>query len=108
MKEGVQGFAQAALMGGTPCLLASKWIIPVKESIALVTLIYSFMAKSKGCSGKTYSTQLGDFNAYHAVSNDAGACVRLNQGEYPTVAKALQAAVIPALADKEAGFRSSF
>ena len=50
MREGVQGFARAALVGGIPCLLASKWNIPIKESIILMTKFYVFMAKNKvGC-----------------------------------------------------------
>ena len=47
MSEGVQGFAQAALAGGVPCLLASKWNIPLEESIILMTRAYTFMAENK-------------------------------------------------------------
>ena len=45
--EGVQGFAQAALAGGIPCLVAAKWNIPAKESIILLTRMYAFMAANK-------------------------------------------------------------
>ena len=47
MREGVQGFARAALAGGIPCLLASKWNVPVKESIILMTRVYAYMAMHK-------------------------------------------------------------
>ena len=47
MSEGVQGFARAALAGGIPCLLSSKWNIPAKESIILMTRVYAFMALHK-------------------------------------------------------------
>ena len=46
-REGVQGFAQTALAGGIPCLLASKWNVPAKESIILMTRVYAFMAENK-------------------------------------------------------------
>ena len=46
-REGVQGFARAALAGGIPCLVATKWVIPMKESIILMTLFYYFMALNK-------------------------------------------------------------
>ena len=46
-REGVQGFARAALAGGIPCLLASKWNVPAKESIILMTRVYAFMALDK-------------------------------------------------------------
>ena len=44
MSEGVQGFARAALAGGIPCLLASKWNTVAQESIILMTRVYAFMA----------------------------------------------------------------
>ena len=47
MREGVHGFARAALAGGIPCLLASKWNIPAKESIILMTRFYAFMAANE-------------------------------------------------------------
>ena len=46
-REGVQGFARTALAGGIPCLLASKWNVPAKESIILMTRVYAFMAANK-------------------------------------------------------------
>ena len=47
MSEGVQGFARAALAGGIPCLLETKWNIPAKESIILMTRAYAYMAVNK-------------------------------------------------------------
>ena len=47
MREGLQGFARAALAGGIPCLLATKWSIPTKESMMLMTRVYAFMAINK-------------------------------------------------------------
>ena len=47
MGEGVQGFARTALAGGIPCLVATKWNIPAKESIMLMTRVYAFMAMNK-------------------------------------------------------------
>ena len=47
MGEGVQGFGRTALAGGIPCLLASKWDVPAKESIILMTRVYAFMALNK-------------------------------------------------------------
>ena len=47
MREGVQGFGRAALAGGIPCLLASKWSVPTNESVILITRIYAFMAENK-------------------------------------------------------------
>ena len=46
-REGVQGFARAALAGGIPCLLATKWHVPVRESITLINRIYTSMATHK-------------------------------------------------------------
>lgn len=45
--EGVQGFGRAALMGGVPCLLASKWNVPTKECILLMARVYAYMALNK-------------------------------------------------------------
>lgn len=51
-KEGVQGFARAALAGGIPCLLATKWNIPLREGVALMTHVLVTMAEQKvGPSG---------------------------------------------------------
>ena len=47
MREGLQGFGRTALAGGIPCLLASKWNVPVKESIVLMRQIYTYMAMNK-------------------------------------------------------------
>ena len=47
MNEGVQSFARAALAGGIPCLLATKWNVPRKESIILMSRIYAHMAVNK-------------------------------------------------------------
>ena len=47
MGEGVQGFARTALAGGIPCLLATKWDVSAKESVMLVTQIYTFMALNR-------------------------------------------------------------
>ena len=47
MREGLQGFGRTALAGGIPCLLASKWNVPVKESIVLMRHIYTHMAMNK-------------------------------------------------------------
>ena len=46
-REGVLGFARAALAGGIPCLLATKWNIPAKESLILMTRVYAYMAVNK-------------------------------------------------------------
>ena len=45
--EGVQGFARAALAGGIPCLLATKWSIPAKEGIILMARAYAIMVANK-------------------------------------------------------------
>ena len=47
MSEGVQGFGRAALAGGIPCLVASKWNIPAVESVMLMTGVYAYMAMNK-------------------------------------------------------------
>lgn len=44
MNEGVQGYARAALAGGIPCLLASKWDINARDSIHLMATTYIYMA----------------------------------------------------------------
>ena len=56
MSEGVHGFARAALAGGIPCLLASKWNVPAKESIMLMVRFYGCMVVNKvGWSGTQYN-----------------------------------------------------
>ena len=58
MSEGVQGFGRTALAGGIPCLLASKWNVPAKETIILMTRVYIFMALNKVWeSAKTMSAE---------------------------------------------------
>ena len=47
MREGVQDFARAALAGGIPYLLASKWSVLVKESMTLMTRFYVYMPMNK-------------------------------------------------------------
>ena len=44
LREGLQGFARAALAGGFPCLLASKWDVPAQESVILMRNFYAHMA----------------------------------------------------------------
>lgn len=47
MREGVQGFARATLAGGCPCLIATKWDVPVYESIQLMIEFYIRMSVDK-------------------------------------------------------------
>lgn len=42
--EGIHGFARAMLSGGIPCLIASKWDVPTRESIELMVRFYAHMA----------------------------------------------------------------
>ena len=47
MREGLQGFARAALAGGYPCLVASKWDVPANESVMLMRSFYGHMALNR-------------------------------------------------------------
>ena len=85
----MQGFARAAQVGGIPCLLASKWNIPIKESIILMTMIYVFMAENKVGRERTVDDVESDIMRAYLYERgrknaiEAGACVRLQAGPVP-------------------------
>ena len=108
----MQGFARAAQTGGIPCLIAAKWDIPARESIILLTRMYALMAMNKvrslnakekgqrGRGGKNIHTQT------HQRKCCCGGLVE--QGQYRTVAQAMQAAIASYLQDHNTEQRHSF
>ena len=100
MREGVQGFARTALAGGIPCLLASKWNIPAKESMILMTRVYAFMALNK------VEQSARGMLKRRKVRCDV-VCIA-TQDKYLTVAEALQTAVVSLLEDEEMKYNRSF
>lgn len=49
LHEGLQGFARALLAGGCPCILASKWNVPVYEAVRLMMEFYGQMVADEVC-----------------------------------------------------------
>ena len=101
MGEGVQGFARTALAGGIPCLLASKWNVPAKESIILMTRVYAFMALNK-------VGQLAKGRVLNRRKVKCDVICIATQDKYQTVAEALQTAVVSLLEDEDMKYKTSF